>query len=87
MLEASAFESEVIRPFALWIDALRRLPATPDVFDAGDYDNRDRLFGALRDAGISVILISQASSEHSICFAVPSASAVEVERVVRLRDV
>jgi bifunctional aspartokinase / homoserine dehydrogenase 1 len=30
-----------------------------------------RLFGALRDAGISVILISQGSSEHSICFAVP----------------
>ncbi len=30
-----------------------------------------RLFGALRDAGISVILISQGSSEHSICFAIP----------------
>ena len=29
-----------------------------------------RLFGALARAGISVILISQASSEHSICFAV-----------------
>lgn len=29
-----------------------------------------RLFGALAGAGISVILISQASSEHSICFAV-----------------
>lgn len=43
----------------------------------------DRLFGALRDAGISVILISQASSEHSICFAVPSYHAREVERVVR----
>src|SRR5690606_29936770 len=31
-----------------------------------------RLFGALREAGISVILISQGSSEHSICFAVPA---------------
>ena len=43
----------------------------------------DRLFGALRDAGISVTLISQASSEHSICFAIPAASARQVERVVR----
>ena len=31
-----------------------------------------RLFTALREAGISVILISQASSEYSICFAVPT---------------
>ncbi len=30
-----------------------------------------RLFGALREASISVILISQGSSEHSICCAVP----------------
>src|SRR4029079_15008295 len=30
-----------------------------------------RLFGALRDEGISVVMISQGSSEHSICFAVP----------------
>ncbi len=30
----------------------------------------ERLFGALRDAGVNVILISQASSEHSICVAV-----------------
>lgn len=29
-----------------------------------------RVFGALADAGISAILISQASSEHTICFAV-----------------
>ena len=43
----------------------------------------DRLFGALRDAGISVSLISQASSEHSICFAVPTQAAVTVDRVVR----
>lgn len=31
-----------------------------------------RLFSALREQGISVILISQASSEHSICCAVPA---------------
>jgi len=43
----------------------------------------DRLFGALRSANISVILISQASSEHSICFAVPGTMADEVETVVR----
>ncbi|UCG71482.1 MAG: bifunctional aspartate kinase/homoserine dehydrogenase I [Chromatiales bacterium] len=43
----------------------------------------DRLFGALRAAGISVILISQASSEHSICFAVPERHSAAVEQVVR----
>ena len=34
-----------------------------------------RLFTAMRQASISVILISQASSEYSICFAVPQAQA------------
>jgi aspartokinase/homoserine dehydrogenase 1 len=29
----------------------------------------ERLFGALREAGVSVVMISQGSSEHSICFA------------------
>ncbi|MEE4186305.1 MAG: bifunctional aspartate kinase/homoserine dehydrogenase I [Gammaproteobacteria bacterium] len=43
----------------------------------------DRLFGALRSAGISVILISQASSEHSICFAVPGDMRARVAEVVR----
>ena len=42
----------------------------------------DRLFGALRDAGVSVMLISQGSSEHSICFAVPEESADLVKSVV-----
>ncbi len=42
-----------------------------------------RLFGALRDAGISVILISQGSSEHSICFAIPAAQAERAEDAVR----
>jgi aspartokinase/homoserine dehydrogenase 1 len=42
-----------------------------------------RLFGALREADISVILISQGSSEHSICCAVPEAQAERAERVVR----
>jgi len=43
----------------------------------------NRLFGALRDAGISVILISQGSSEHSICFAIPAAQAQRAEDAVR----
>ena len=42
-----------------------------------------RLFGALRDHGISVILISQGSSEHSICFAIPESEAPRAEKVVR----
>src|SRR5271170_6653086 len=43
----------------------------------------NRLFGALRDAGISVILISQGSSEHSICFAIPAAQAQRADEAVR----
>jgi bifunctional aspartokinase / homoserine dehydrogenase 1 len=42
-----------------------------------------RLFGALRDEGISVILISQGSSEHSICCAIPQAQAERARRVLR----
>ncbi len=42
----------------------------------------ERLFGALREAGVSVVLISQGSSEHSICFAVPGIQqAVATEAV------
>ena len=42
----------------------------------------DRLFGALKNAGVSVTLISQASSEHSICIAVPRALAERAKQVV-----
>ena len=42
-----------------------------------------RLFGALREHGISVVLISQASSEHSICFAIPQGEAERTAAVVR----
>ena len=42
-----------------------------------------RLFGALREDGISVILISQGSSEHSICFAIPNAEADRAAQTVR----
>jgi aspartokinase/homoserine dehydrogenase 1 len=42
-----------------------------------------RLFGALREEGISVILISQGSSEHSICCAIPREQAERAAAVVR----
>ncbi|HEY6457091.1 MAG TPA: bifunctional aspartate kinase/homoserine dehydrogenase I [Steroidobacteraceae bacterium] len=42
-----------------------------------------RLFGALREEGISVTLISQGSSEHSICCAIPADQAERAARVVR----
>jgi aspartokinase/homoserine dehydrogenase 1 len=42
-----------------------------------------RLFGALREESISVILISQGSSEHSICCAVPRDQSERALRVVR----
>ncbi len=43
-----------------------------------------RLFTALSESGISVILISQASSEHSICFAINPFDAEYVDEVLRL---
>jgi aspartokinase/homoserine dehydrogenase 1 len=42
-----------------------------------------RLFSSLHRQGISVILISQASSEHSICAAVPSAQAAMAKETAR----
>ncbi len=42
----------------------------------------DRLFGALREAGVSVMMISQGSSEHSICFAVAENTSEQVRKVV-----
>ncbi|HEX4387300.1 MAG TPA: bifunctional aspartate kinase/homoserine dehydrogenase I [Steroidobacteraceae bacterium] len=42
-----------------------------------------RLFGALREEGISVILISQGSSEHSICCAIPHEQAERAAAIVR----
>ncbi len=38
----------------------------------------NRLFGALREIGVSVVMISQASSEHSICFVIPEAQTAIV---------
>lgn len=42
----------------------------------------ERLFGALRDQGVSVVLISQGSSEHSICFATPEEQSDAAKRAV-----
>ena len=42
----------------------------------------DRLFAALKIAGVSVTLISQASSEHSICIAVPQNLAERARTVI-----
>ena len=42
-----------------------------------------RLFGSLREENISVILISQGSSEHSICCAIPQEQAERAAAVVR----
>jgi aspartokinase/homoserine dehydrogenase 1 len=41
-----------------------------------------KLFGALRAVDVSVVMISQASSEHSICFAVPRAQAQLAKKTV-----
>ena len=42
----------------------------------------NRLFDALQQAEVSVVMISQASSEHSICFAVPSGDADLAKKAV-----
>ncbi len=42
----------------------------------------ERLFESLRAAGVSVTLISQASSEHSICIAVPAALAERARELI-----
>jgi predicted ATPase len=65
MLNAAAFEADSIRPFAIWIDALRAYdPAAHDAIFAGaDVANRDRLFGGLserlgREAALGPVVIS-----------------------------
>lgn len=41
-----------------------------------------RVFSSLREVGVSVVLISQASSEHSICFAVPNDHALRAKEAL-----
>ncbi len=42
-----------------------------------------RLFGVLADEGINIILITQASSEHSICFAVLPKFAEKAKQIIK----
>src|SRR5437762_12588932 len=42
----------------------------------------NKLFGALHEVDVSVVMISQASSEHSICFAVPRSHAALAKQTV-----
>ncbi len=43
----------------------------------------EKMFGALSDAGVSVIMISQASSEYSICAAIRNSDAEKGRRAVQ----
>ncbi|KAK8962361.1 hypothetical protein KSP40_PGU005022 [Platanthera guangdongensis] len=43
------------------------------------------IFGAVKDVGANVIMISQASSEHSICFAVPEKEVKAVSNILQSR--
>jgi aspartokinase/homoserine dehydrogenase 1 len=45
----------------------------------------ERVFSALHAAGVSIVMISQGSSEHSICCVIRDAQAVQAERAVRER--
>ncbi|KAI5668926.1 hypothetical protein M9H77_18779 [Catharanthus roseus] len=43
------------------------------------------IFGAVKDVGANVIMISQASSEHSVCFAVPEKEVKAVAQALESR--
>ncbi|KAL8230835.1 hypothetical protein R6Q57_000613 [Mikania cordata] len=43
------------------------------------------IFGAVKDVGANVIMISQASSEHSVCFAVPEKEVKVVAKALETR--
>lgn len=43
------------------------------------------MFSTVRDAGVNVIMISQASSEHSICFAVKASEGDTAVAVLKKR--
>src|SRR5690606_16155162 len=42
-----------------------------------------RVFGALANAEVNVILISQASSEHSICIAIKSSEVIKAKEAIK----
>ncbi|GLT32967.1 hypothetical protein SLA2020_075940 [Shorea laevis] len=52
---------------------------------AGVPGTASAIFGAVKDVGANVIMISQASSEHSVCFAVPEKEVNAVAEALRSR--
>ncbi|XP_057501511.1 LOW QUALITY PROTEIN: bifunctional aspartokinase/homoserine dehydrogenase, chloroplastic-like [Actinidia eriantha] len=52
---------------------------------AGVPGTASAIFGAVKDVGANVIMISQASSEHSVCFAVPEKEVEAVAKALKSR--
>ncbi|KAL9240243.1 hypothetical protein vseg_014487 [Gypsophila vaccaria] len=52
---------------------------------AGVPGTASAIFGAVKEVGANVIMISQASSEHSVCFAVPEKEVDAVAEALRAR--
>ncbi|KAL8257060.1 hypothetical protein R6Q59_029101 [Mikania micrantha] len=52
---------------------------------AGVPGTASAIFGAVKDVGANVIMISQASSEHSVCFAVPEKEVKAVAKALEAR--
>ncbi|KAK4747695.1 hypothetical protein SAY87_014281 [Trapa incisa] len=52
---------------------------------AGVPGTASAIFGAVKDVGANVIMISQASSEHSVCFAVPEKEVKAVADALKAR--
>ncbi|CAN1147647.1 Bifunctional aspartokinase/homoserine dehydrogenase, chloroplastic (Fragment) [Linum perenne] len=52
---------------------------------AGIPGTASAIFGAVKDVGANVIMISQASSEHSVCFAVPEKEVKAVANALKSR--
>ncbi|KAK9724171.1 hypothetical protein RND81_05G053600 [Saponaria officinalis] len=52
---------------------------------AGVPGTASAIFGAVKEVGANVIMISQASSEHSVCFAVPEKEVDAVAEALRTR--
>lgn len=66
VLHAASFESEAVRPFSVWMDALRRVDpnAVDDIFEAEAIDNRERFFdrlgqyiGSCAEQGLTVVAL------------------------------
>jgi len=62
ILSAAAFESDAIRPFALWVDALRAVGGghVESIFGGSDERSRDRLFAGLNE------LIARESAQRPV---------------------